>query len=145
MHVATHESFEMTRDPLAGIPSLGCRVAIYVPTTIHDEPAEANVVRFNREKVAEALSRYFGGYTEVAGTGGWYSESLGKVIREPVWIVYAGADRKALDRCLPSLVRLAGSIAGAMSQECVTLEVEGRMYFVPASAVPVVEPESVAV
>lgn len=126
--------FTPSRDPLAGIPALTSKVALYIPTTLHDKLlscTEDQVVRYQREKVAEALSRWFGGYTEVAGHGGWYSERLGKLIREPVWIIYAGCEPAALARCLPSLVDLARSIATAMEQEAVTLEIDGRLYFVP--------------
>lgn len=124
----------LTRDPLAGLSGLASKVAIIVPTTIHDTPAPANVVAYQREKVAESFSRWFGGFSEYAGNGGWYSERLGKLIREPVYRVEAGCDPAALARCLPSVLDLARSIAVAMEQEAVTVEVNGKTYFVPAPA-----------
>jgi len=129
------ESFTPARNPLAGLPGLTSRVAVYVPSTYDvDQLTTAQVVNYQREKVAETLSRYFGGYTEVIGSGGWFSEQKGKVIRETVYIVYAGCDPQALARCLASVIRLAGQVARDMRQEAVTVEIDGRLYFVPPSA-----------
>jgi len=135
---STQDVFHVERNPLAGLPALKGRVAVYVPTTQGGGPATAQVVQYQKEKVAEALSRYFGGFTIIEGEGGWYSETQGKLIRERVWIVYAGCDQAVLTRCLASVVRLAGQVARAMAQECVTLEVNGTLYFVPQTAAEMV-------
>lgn len=130
--------FSVSRNPLAGLTALTSRVAVYVPTTTGDGPSSVQVIDYQREKVAEALARYFGGFTVIEGQGGWFSESKGKLICEKVWIVYANCDPQALTRCLASVVKLAGQVARAMAQECVSLEVNGKLYFVPPTAAEMV-------
>ncbi len=134
-----NKSFEAQLDgvavnPLAGIPSVKARVSIYVPSTMDGDPAGSLVIKYQRDKVAESLSRWFNGFTEIEGRGGWYSEKKGRLEIEPIYVIYAGCEPAALARCLPSVVRLAGDVARAMFQECVTLDVNGVLYFVPPSA-----------
>ncbi len=126
------EFYPHKKNPLQGLVSKAERVAVYIPTTMHDQPASEQVVAYQREKVAEMLSRWFGGFTEITGMGGWYSEQTGKLIRETVYIVYAVAEAKAIKRIIPRLVEVARSIAVAMEQEAVAIEVSGETYFVPA-------------
>ncbi len=134
MHASNPFVHPTSRNPLAGLTPHKGRVAIYVPTTIHDRPAPADVVCYQRDKVAELLSRWFGGYTELRGSGGWYSEKKGKLIRETVYVVYAAADPATINAVLPRLVEVAQSIAVAMDQEAITVEVNGTVYFVTAPA-----------
>lgn len=133
-------------NPLAKLTPHKGRVAIYVPSTIHAKPAPADVVQYQRDKVAESLARWFGGFTELVGTGGWYSEKLGKLIRETVYVVFAAGDPATIKRILPRLIETARSVAVAMEQEAVTVEVNGALYFVPAvaSVAAVLETVSVA-
>lgn len=121
-------------DPLAGLARLAARVAIYVPTTLHAEPAPAAVVNAQRTRVAAAFARWFGGYTETTAVGGYWSEMTDCLIREEVTIVYSATEPATLARVLNNVVQLARSVAAAMNQECVTLEVNGATYFVPRPA-----------
>lgn len=132
MHASNPFAVEPARsNPFAGLTPHKGRVAVYVPTTIHDKPAPEAVVKYERDKVAETLARWFGGYTELTGTGGWYSEKKGELIRETVYVVYAAAEPATVAAVLPRLIEVARSIAVAMEQEAITVEVNGTVYFVP--------------
>lgn len=122
------------RDPLHGLQALTARVAVYVPTTIHAEPAPAAVIDDNRDLAARTLAALFGGFTEVAGHGGWFGQS-GRLIRESVFITFSACTPEALAENLDAVITLAGSIAVAMDQEAVTVEVNGSIYFVPQPVV----------
>jgi hypothetical protein len=115
--------------PLAGRFILSERVEIYIPTTIHNIPASRRVVNVARRLAASSFAKWFGGYTETRGVGGWVSPDKG-LIRETVFIVAAGCTTAALAEHLPAVVALAEKIADAMEQEAVTVSVNGRMVFV---------------
>lgn len=126
------------RSALAGLVALAAKVVLHVPTvTCGGRPVSKLALAYQLEKVAEQLARWFGGYTETAGHGGWFSETQGKVVREPVVLISANADPAQLNRVLPALVTLARQVGLAMKQEAVALEVDGTMYLVPPAAVPV--------
>lgn len=135
MEPTTVETFAPSRkSPLLGLPCLPAKVSLFIPTTMHDKPAPAQVVKDQRERVAEAFSRYFGGFNEVEGRGGWYSEQLHCLIVEEVYIVSAHASPAALAKCLPAIINLAALIGLTMKQEAVSLEVDGKLYFIGSLA-----------
>ena len=116
---------------VAGLTPNAGRVAVYVPTTVHAEAAPKELTRKNRNRVREAFAKWFGGYTEVRGSGGYWSEEKGRMIRERVYIVYAAADPAAVNATLPDILTLAKTIGRSMAQEVVAVEVNGTTYFVP--------------
>ncbi|MCM3670938.1 DUF3574 domain-containing protein [Mesobacillus maritimus] len=111
---------------LKGQYSLDDVVKIYVPSTYNvDQPID------NTEYVNQALEEFssmFGGATAVDGTGAWLSDE-NELIKEEVTIVYSFAedlDKKKINE----VVSYAQSLKEEMKQSSVSLEVNGKMYFI---------------
>ena len=101
-------------------------VKIYVPSTYNvDQPID-NTPYVN--KTLEEFSRMFGGATAIDGTGSWYPD-YNKLITEDVTIVYSyaeGLKKKNINQ----VVAYAKSLKEEMKQSSVSLEVNGKMYFI---------------
>jgi hypothetical protein len=101
-------------------------VKIYVPSTYNvDQPID-NTPYVN--KSLEEFSKMFGGATAIDGTGSWLSDD-DQLITENVTIVYSFAedlDKKKINR----VVAYAKSLKEEMKQSSVSLEVNGKMYFI---------------
>jgi hypothetical protein len=101
-------------------------VKIYVPSTYNvDQPID-NTPYVN--KSLEEFSKMFGGATAIDGTGSWLSDD-DQLITENVTIVYSFAedlDKKRINR----VVAYAKSLKEEMKQSSVSLEVNGKMYFI---------------
>jgi hypothetical protein len=76
-----------------------------------------------------------GGFTASQGTGGW-KDNTGKLVVEPVTVFdcYMDADDTAwngrYDNLSDQFKRLAKRIAKELQQDCVYLEIDGRVEFV---------------
>jgi hypothetical protein len=101
-------------------------VKIYVPSTYNiDQPID-NTPYVNRS--LEEFSRMFGGATAIDGTGSWLSDD-NKLIKEKVTIVYSYAED--LDKTkINQVVDYAKSLKEELKQSSVSLEVNGKMYFI---------------
>lgn len=101
-------------------------VKIYVPSTYNiDQPID-NTPYVN--KSLEEFSRMFGGATAIDGTGSWLSDD-NKLIKEKVTIVYSYAED--LDKTkINQVVDYAKSLKEELKQSSVSLEVNGKMYFI---------------
>lgn len=101
-------------------------VKIYVPSTYNvDEPID-NTPYVNQS--LETFSKMFGGATAIEGTGAWVSDE-DKLIKEKVTIVYSFAedlDKKSIN----AVVAYAKSLKEEMKQSAISLEVNGKMYFI---------------
>lgn len=101
-------------------------VKIYVPSTYNvDQPID-NTPYVN--KSLEEFSKMFGGATATDGTGSWLSDDE-QLVTENVTIVYSFAedlDKKKINR----VVAYAKSLKEEMKQSSVSLEVNGKMYFI---------------
>jgi hypothetical protein len=101
-------------------------VKIYVPSTYNvDQPID-NTPYVN--KSLEEFSKMFGGATAIDGTGSWLSDD-DQLVTENVTIVYSFAedlDKKRINR----VVAYAKSLKEEMKQSSVSLEVNGKMYFI---------------
>ncbi|KZE69530.1 hypothetical protein AWM68_02050 [Fictibacillus phosphorivorans] len=76
----------------------------------------------------ETFSKMFGGATAVDGTGAWVSED-DQLVKEKVTIVYSFAedlDKKSIN----AVVAYAKSLKEDMKQSAISLEVDGKMYFI---------------
>lgn len=107
---------------------LRSKVSIYVPSTnnVNESVDNSDMVRY----VHERLSQLFGGATCTPAIGGWVSES-GELVRERVTIVYAFATDAQMDMYLDKeVLPICEKIKNDMSQEAVSLEVNGELYFV---------------
>ncbi|MEW5552153.1 DUF3574 domain-containing protein [Peribacillus frigoritolerans] len=101
-------------------------VKIYVPSTYNvDQPID-NTPYVN--KSLEEFSKMFGGATAIDGTGSWLSND-NQLVKEKVTIVYSYAedlDKKKINQ----VVAYTKSLKEEMKQSSVSLEVNGKMYFI---------------
>lgn len=101
------------------------KVALYVPTKIGQTAAPAAHEKWAR-KAKVMLSELFGGYTAFSAVGGWVGNE--GLVEEDVLIVQSFTD--GLDE-LPRVEAFARKMRAEMSQEAVSLEVDGtlRLYY----------------
>lgn len=101
-------------------------VKIYVPSTYNvDQPIDNTPYV---DKSLEKFSKMFGGATAIDGTGAWLSDDT-KLVKEKVTIVYSFAedlDKKKINQ----VVAYAKSLKEEMKQSSVSIEVNGKMYFI---------------
>ncbi|CAG9615050.1 hypothetical protein BACCIP111899_04286 [Bacillus rhizoplanae] len=101
-------------------------VKIYVPSTYNvDQPID-NTPYVN--KSLETFSNMFGGATAIEGTGAWVGDN-NQLIKEKVTIVYSFAENLN-KKTINEVVEYAQSLKEEMKQSSVSLEVNGKMYFI---------------
>ena len=101
-------------------------VKIYVPSTYHvDEPID-NTPYVN--KTLGKFSKIFGGATAIEGTGSWLSDD-DQLVTEKVTIVYSFAEDLDAHQ-INQVVAYAKALKEEMKQSSVSLEVNGKMYFI---------------
>ena len=71
-----------------------------------------------------------GGATSQNGVGSWYSDDLKKVVTENVTIVYSNCSDDQLKDNINAVEDIAKKLCKDMTQECISLEVNGVLYFV---------------
>jgi hypothetical protein len=106
---------------------LDCKVAIYVPSTknvVEQTSNEQQVLRTITE-----LSKMFGGATATEAIGGWIC-SNGQIITERVTIVYSFCKSNDLANNIDDVISICERIKSEMSQEAVTLEINGQVKFI---------------
>lgn len=114
---------------LAGFESLDHVVKIYVPSTVDAVCAAGDLAAVVTSDVTRELCAMFGGCTAVSGVGSWIDPD-GKMISEAVTICASNCSLQALNDNLPAVVALAKSVCVRMSQYCVSLEVDGKLFFI---------------
>ena len=100
---------------------------IYVPSTV-----DVNKTVDNSAAVSGCLSflsGLFGGATALQASGAWVSDSAGLVL-ENVTICYAFTNLRGLLRGRRAVLAYAKDLRDKMSQDCVSVEIDGRLYFV---------------
>lgn len=106
---------------------LDSKVSIYVPSTVNvNDPTD------NKRQVLDIirkLSTMFGGATASDAVGGWVSES-GETVVEHVTIVYAFCKSNDLNEHFEDVLQICETLKEEMSQEAVTLEINGQCKFV---------------
>src|SRR5947209_1162678 len=106
---------------------LNHRIAIYIPSTTHDnEPAPAGLIAEWVRTAKKKFAKLFGGFTAYRAVGGWVSPVHG-LVEEPV------TDDHGLDR-FGEVEEFAATVADALGQEAVTLEIDNSLQFVGALA-----------
>ena len=106
---------------------LNCEVAIFVPSTIDvDKPVDN--AQFVKATLAK-MSGLFGGATAQPAYGGWVAES-GKLVTEKVTIVYANCTSEQLEANISECVEYARKLCKKMSQECISVRVNGKLGFI---------------
>jgi hypothetical protein len=101
-------------------------VKIYVPSTLNVDIA-IDAKKFI-ERVEYELSNMFGGCTSYETFGSYVSDS-GKLVREAVTVVNSFST-KIENEQMEMVIQICEWLKMEMSQECVSLEVNGRLYFI---------------
>lgn len=118
------------KNRLEGLTKLQHSVTIYIPSTDGAKgTASAFKVSETVAYIAEEMAKLFGGYTITEGTGGYYSEELGETIEEKVYMIRSNTDNLSqlnINKC----VIHAEYVKDWHAQECVSLEIDGTLYFV---------------
>ena len=109
---------------------LNHKIAIYVPSTKNGNQPAPELASIWRAKAQEKFAKLFGGFTEYAAKGGWWSDDHG-LIQEDIAVVvaFAGDLKKVYE-----VREFAILLQQAMGQECVSLEVDNTLEFVSAQA-----------
>jgi hypothetical protein len=107
---------------------LNRRVRVYVPGTMHgklDPQAQEAWV----EKALDRFADLFGGSTTIDRCrGAW--KTNGKLIKEPIVLVYSFTDDAGLATQRQEVERFAQHMAVEMGQQCVSLEIDGELHFI---------------
>lgn len=106
---------------------LNCKVAVYVPSTTNVSKECDNSKQ--TLQVIRELSVLFGGATSTPAVGGWVCEN-GEVVTEHVNIVYSFCTSEQLREHFDAVLQICERIKLEMSQEAVTLEVNGQVKFI---------------
>lgn len=113
-------------DLLAGKTCLSDRVAIYVPSTIDVNKSIDSSLYV--ERVADSLATLFGGCTSMNVDGYYMSDRVG-LVGEKVTIVYSYVESINND-VIASLLDICESLKLELNQECISLEMQGKLYFI---------------
>jgi hypothetical protein len=121
------EASEVKQDSvLKGQFYLEDTVKIYVPSTYDmDEPID-NTPYVN--ETLKKISEMFGGATAIDGTGSWLSDD-NQLVKEKVTIVYSFAENLN-KKNLKEVVDYARYLKEEMKQSSVSIEVNGKMFFI---------------
>ena len=112
---------------------LNHRVSIFIPSTTHgNKPAPAQLIARWVKSAKLKFAELFGGFTAFDAVGGWMSPVHG-LIEEPVKVVASHTDDDGLDR-LADVEEFAATVAEALGQEAVTIEVDNGLRFIGALA-----------
>ena len=106
---------------------LDCKVSIYVPSTVNVNESVDNTAQV-KNTITE-LAKMFGGATASKAVGGWVCAS-GETVLEEVTIVYSFCTSEQLQAHFADVYAIAENIKNEMSQEAVTLEINGQVKFV---------------
>ena len=105
---------------------LNKKIAVYVPSTFGSLPID-NTPYANH--ILNALSCLFGGATSQPGTGAWISDT-GALIVENVTICFSYCSRQALKKNRKALFAIAKDLCKELKQDCVSVEINGKLFFV---------------
>ena len=108
---------------------LSQKVCIYIPSTIDVDKTINNALYVKNTQIE--LVGLFGGATTVNNcVGSWYSDDLGKTVNENVTMVYSNTDLQNLEKHIAEVWNYAYKLCKLMRQECISLEINGKLYFV---------------
>lgn len=106
---------------------LDSKVAIYVPSTLNVNEQTDNTTQVMN--IIRKLSTLFGGATASDAVGGWVAEN-GQTVIEKVKIVYSFCTSEMLKQHIDSILQICEDLKSEMSQEAITLEINGQVKFV---------------
>ena len=84
---------------------------------------------YHGRNTLQFLSGLFGGATSQEARGAWVSSSAGLVV-ESVTICYAFCSLSQKMRCRRAVVAYCKDLAKDMKQEAISLEIDGRLFFI---------------
>jgi len=105
-------------------------VEIYVPSTVDGNNPAPELHDMWTKRVLEQLASLFGGATAIAGRGSWIGEK--GLVLEDVQIVRSYCSKDDLAKYLAHVKNCAARLCSAMSQECVSLVINGELQFIEA-------------
>ena len=111
---------------VANMVGLGEYVSIYVPSTLDTNKSIDNAKYV--EKIQFELSKMFGGSTSYDTIGSFVADNNEHIV-EKVTIVKAFStkiDNEHVEKC----VKLCEALKVEMSQYCISLEINGKLFFV---------------
>ncbi|TWE05994.1 uncharacterized protein DUF3574 [Neobacillus bataviensis] len=103
-------------------------VKIYIPSTNGNEHITKEEHDSWVDKSMTKFSKMFGGATAVDGKGAWVDDN-DNLIKEDVTIVYSFA-QKLNNSSIDQVVQYAKEVKETLHQSSVSVEVNGKMYFV---------------
>lgn len=106
---------------------LDSKVAIYVPSTLNVNEQTDNTAQVMN--IIRKLSTLFGGATASDAVGGWVAEN-GQTVIEKVKIVYSFCTSDQLKQHISTIIEICEELKNEMSQEAITLEINGQVKFV---------------
>lgn len=106
---------------------LDSKVAIYVPSTLNVNEQTDNTDQVMN--IIRKLSTLFGGATASDAVGGWVAEN-GQTVIEKVKIVYSFCTSEMLKQHIDNILQICEDLKRDMSQEAITLEINGQVKFV---------------
>lgn len=107
------------------------KVAIYIPSTVAaNKPADPALINKMLEWAKNKFASRFGGFTVTNVIGGYMSAEHG-LIEESIAIVSSYCDEDGLTH-VQAIREFAQIVAKTMSQECVSVEVDGTLELVAA-------------
>lgn len=112
--------------------SLVRRVAVYVPGTFKVDRPAAQLQQQWTDNMLDFFSGLYGGGTAIR-VHGCYKDSQGRLVREPVNMVFAYCSAEAYEQGQYALVSLARDMCRDMGQECVAIEADDALFFVSAT------------
>lgn len=126
----------MVRQTYGGVTTnLVRRVAVYVPGTCNVDRPAAQLQQQWTDTMLDFFSTLFGGATALR-VHGCYRDSAGKLVREPLNMVFAFCDAAVFEMSGSAVVQLARDMGKDMGQECMAIEVDGALYLVTANSNP---------
>lgn len=111
---------------LKGLTALTEKISIYVPSTFNVDIA-INSDEYS-EKIEKELSTLFGGCTRTRSKGS-YVCSNGFLVQEDVNIIYAFTDALNNHK-LDAVLNMCIWLKEEMEQECISLEINNKLYFI---------------
>ena len=109
------------------------RIGIYIPSTTNGkEAASADLIAEWVRTAKKKFAKLFGGFTAYRAVGGWVSPVHG-LVEEPVTVITSFTDDDGIDR-LGEVEEFAATVAEALGQEAVTVEIDNSLQFIGALA-----------
>ena len=115
-----------TNKKLMNLFKLGCKVAIYIPSTM-----EIDKKTDNTKQVDAMLSNFsdmFSGATSTKAIGAWKTST--SLIKEEITLVFSYCTSEQLENNIENVIILAENLKRDMSQEAVSLEINNELYFI---------------